>query len=40
MAPMLEKEQLQKYFMKFLGYYYQGEQELEVGEDEWEENNL
>lgn len=40
MAPMLEKEQLQKYFMKFLGYYYQGEQELEVGDDEWEENNL
>lgn len=40
MAPMLKKEQLQKYFMKFLGYYYHGEQEIEVVNDEWEEESL
>ena len=36
LAPMLNKEQLQVYFMKFLGYYYQNGQELEVATDEWE----
>ena len=24
MSPMLEKEKLKEYFMKYLGYYYQG----------------
>lgn len=39
MAPMLGKEQLEKYFLEFLGYYYHEEQEIEIVNDEWEEEN-
>lgn len=33
MSPMLEKEKLKSYFLKFLGYYYQGEL-IDVDEDD------
>lgn len=33
MSPMLEKEKLKEYFLKFLGYYYHGEM-LNVDEDD------
>ena len=33
MSPMLEKEKLKEYFLKYLGYYYQGAR-IDIDEDD------